>query len=58
MFYDFISGVSGRGVKMPTHLHLVQRLKMRGAITALLQYVFMARCLIKQDVILRSVVLS
>jgi hypothetical protein len=40
------------GVKRPdryltTHLHLVPRLRIRGAISALTQYVFMAWCIIK-----------
>jgi hypothetical protein len=35
-------------VKLTTHLHLVPRFKMRGAIPPFLQYVFMACCLIKR----------
>jgi hypothetical protein len=38
-----------RNVKLTTHLHLVLRLRMRGAIPSLPQYVFMAWCLIKQQ---------
>jgi hypothetical protein len=38
-------GVKRPGVKLTTHLHLVPRSRMRGAIPPLLQYVFMARCL-------------
>jgi len=40
-------GVSGRGVKLTTHLHLVSRC-VRGAICPLPQYVLMPCCLIKQ----------
>jgi hypothetical protein len=40
--------LSGRGVKMATHLHLVQRLRMRGAIPPLSKHVFMAWCLIRK----------
>jgi len=36
-----------RSVKLTTHLHLVPRLKMRGAIHALPQYSFMTWCLVK-----------
>jgi hypothetical protein len=39
---------SGRGVKLTTHLHLVPRSRMRGAIPPLLHYVFMAWCLVKR----------
>jgi hypothetical protein len=38
---------SGRTMKLTTHLHLVPRLKMREAVPPLLQYVFIAWCLIK-----------
>jgi hypothetical protein len=38
---------SGRGVKLTTHLHLVPKSRMHGAILPLLQYVFMAWCLVK-----------
>jgi hypothetical protein len=38
---------NGRGVKLTTYLHLVPSSRMRGAILPLLQYVFMAWCLIK-----------
>jgi hypothetical protein len=37
---------SDRGVKLTTHLHLVPRLRIRGAISTLSQCVFMASCLI------------
>jgi hypothetical protein len=37
----------GRGVKLTIHLLLVPRSRMRGAIPPLLQYVFMAWCLVK-----------
>jgi len=33
-------GVKRRGVKLTTHLHLMPRLRMRGAIPLLPQYVF------------------
>jgi hypothetical protein len=39
---------SGQGVKLTTHLHLVPRSGMRGAIPPLSQYVFMAWCLVTQ----------
>jgi hypothetical protein len=38
---------SGRGVKLTTHLQLVLRSRMHGAIPPLPQYVFMAWCLAK-----------
>jgi len=38
------------GVKLTTHLHLLPKLRMCGATPALLQYVFMAWCLIKQGI--------
>jgi hypothetical protein len=38
---------SGRGVKLTTHLHLVPRSRMRGAIRPLPQYAFMACCSVK-----------
>jgi len=38
---------AGRGVKLTTHLHLVPRSRMRGAIPPLPRYVLMARCLVK-----------
>jgi hypothetical protein len=41
-------GYSGRGVKMITHLHLVPKSRMRGAINPLPQYAFMAWCLVKK----------
>jgi hypothetical protein len=40
-------GQSDRGVKLTTHLHLVPRSRMRGAIPPLPQYAFMARCFVK-----------
>jgi hypothetical protein len=43
----FLWGSSGRGVKLITHLHLVPRSRMHGAIPPLPQYVFMAWCLVK-----------
>jgi hypothetical protein len=36
-------GVSGRGVKTTTHLHLIFRLRMSGAVSVLPLYAFMAR---------------
>jgi hypothetical protein len=36
-------------VKLTTHLHIVPRSKMRGAIHLLHQYTFMAWCLVKQS---------
>jgi hypothetical protein len=41
-------GVSGRSsVKLTTHLHLVPRSRMRGAIPPFPQYAFMAWCSVK-----------
>jgi hypothetical protein len=40
-------GKSGRGVKLTIHLHLVPRLRVRGAIHVLPQYAFMAWCSVK-----------
>jgi hypothetical protein len=40
-------GVNRRGVELTTHLHLVPRSRIRGAIPPLPQYVFMAWCLVK-----------
>jgi hypothetical protein len=40
-------GYSGRGMKLTTHIHLVPRSRMRGAIPPLPQYAFMAWCLVK-----------
>jgi len=45
-------------VMLTTHVHLVLRLRMYGAIPPLLQYVFMAKCLIKQEICLHGMVLS
>jgi len=50
-------GYTGSDMKLTTHLHLVPRLRMRGALHPLLQYVFMARCLIKQEIRVRDAVL-
>jgi hypothetical protein len=44
----FSRGERGRGVKLTNHLYIMPRLKMDGARRLLPQYVFMARCLIKQ----------
>jgi hypothetical protein len=38
---------SGRGVKLTTHLHIMPRSRMHGAIPPLPQYIFMAWCLVK-----------
>jgi hypothetical protein len=43
-------GKSSRGVKLITHLHLVLRLRKRGATPPLPKYVFMACCLIKEEI--------
>jgi hypothetical protein len=40
-------GQNGQGVKLTTHLHLVPRSRMCGAIPPLPQYVFMAWSLVK-----------
>jgi len=45
--FTFISGNVCRGVKLTTHLHLVLRSRMRGAIIPLPQCVFMAWYLVK-----------
>jgi hypothetical protein len=44
----YLESKAARGVKLTTHLHLVPRLSICGAIPPLLQYVFMAWCLVKQ----------
>jgi hypothetical protein len=44
---DSFSGVKRLGVKLTTHLHLVPKSRMRGAILALPQYAFMACCSVK-----------
>jgi len=41
-------GQSGQGVKLTTHLHLVQGSRMRGDIPPLPQYAFMAWCSVKR----------
>jgi len=41
-------GYSSRGVKLITHLHVVPRSRMHGAIPPLLCYAFMAWCLVKK----------
>jgi hypothetical protein len=43
--YAMGTGGSFRGVKLTTHLHIMPRLRMRGAIPPLPQYVFMALAL-------------
>jgi hypothetical protein len=40
-------GKAAGNLKLTTYLHLAQRLRMRGSITPLPQYVFMAWCLVK-----------
>jgi hypothetical protein len=47
-YYQGLWGWSGRGVKLTTHLHLVPRSRMRGAIPPLPQYAFMAWCSVKK----------
>jgi hypothetical protein len=42
-----LKNTKGRGVNLTTHLHLVLRSRMCGAIPPLLQYVFMGWCLVK-----------
>jgi hypothetical protein len=41
-------GVKRRGVKLTTHVHVVPRSRMRGAIPSLPQYAFIAWCLVKK----------
>jgi hypothetical protein len=48
--HGFVLG-SGPGVKLTTHLHLVQRSRMRGAKPPLPQYIFMAWCIVKHRII-------
>jgi hypothetical protein len=55
---SFTGGQSGRDVKLTIHLTLMSRLRMREAIPALLQHVFMAWCLIKQWICLLCLVHS
>jgi hypothetical protein len=40
-------GIKRLGVRLTIHLHLVLKIKMRGAMPPLLQYMFMARYLVK-----------
>jgi hypothetical protein len=42
-------GQSGQGMKLTTHLHLVSRLRIRGATLPLPQYAFMAWCSVKKS---------
>jgi hypothetical protein len=44
---SFPGGKTAGGVKLTTHINLVQRLEMRGAIPPLPKYVIMAWCLVK-----------
>jgi hypothetical protein len=44
---SFPGSKNGRGVKLTTHLHLVPRSRMRGAIPPFPQYAFMAWCWVK-----------
>jgi hypothetical protein len=44
---SFPGGKSGRYVKLTTHLHLVPKSRIRGAIPPLPQHVCMAWCLVK-----------
>jgi hypothetical protein len=49
---QWVAGVLSLGVERPareltTHLHLVPRSRMHGAIPPFPQYIFMARCLVK-----------
>jgi len=47
-------GLSGQGVKLTIHRHLVPRSRMYSAITPLPQYAFMAWCLVKKNNIRNS----
>jgi len=49
----FLQGLSGRGVKLTTHLHLVPRSRMCGALSPLPPYFSMAWCLVKYRIHLR-----
>jgi hypothetical protein len=51
----FPQRLSGRRVNLSIHLHLVPKLRMRGAILSLPQYVFMVWCLVKQEISLHDV---
>jgi hypothetical protein len=55
---DGYRGKSSQGVNLTTKLHLVTRLRMRGAIRPFPQYVFMAWYLIKHRIRLYGMVLS
>jgi len=46
------------GVKLIAHLHLMSRLIMCGALSALPQYIFMMWCLLKQWIRLHGALLS
>jgi hypothetical protein len=57
-YRGYSPGYSGRDVKLIIRLLLMPRLRMPGAITPLLRYVFMAWCLNRQWIRLYGVVLS
>jgi hypothetical protein len=44
---QWVTGALSLGVKLTTHINLVPRSRMRGAIPPFPQYVFMAWCLVK-----------
>jgi len=46
---SFLGGQRDQGVKLTTHLYLVPRLRLRGAVTVTSPYVFMDWCLVKQS---------
>jgi hypothetical protein len=52
-----VMGLFPPGAKLITHIQLVQRVRMRGFISPLPQYVFMTWCLTKQWIRLHGVVL-
>jgi hypothetical protein len=45
---SFPGGLSGRGVKLTTHIHLVPKSRMRGAVPPLSRYAFVAWCSVKE----------
>jgi hypothetical protein len=48
LLFNWYQGLFPWGVKLITHLHLVPRSRMRGAIPSLPQYVFMTWCSVKK----------
>jgi len=54
----FLNVQSGRVVKLTTYLHVIPTLKIHRRLPPFPQHVFIAWCLIKQEIRLHRVVLS